>query len=590
MKKFLAILFLIFTVVSVKAQKKKPKKNVKDSVKTEVVHVVTSYIPKVSDATKLRKKPKIIFGKQSKKKPLQYTIFSAPVASTFIPKSGTVKGVDLGVKEQLYNNYIAGGFGNNNTPFFEMYLSHMSKFENEFGLYTQYISSDNTIETTPLNSEFSNFSTELFFKQKAHYFDWKINLKSERNNYNWYGIPNLPFTTNTINAIGEKQVFALFQLNGELLFDDSLINTISSSFSSFTDFFKSKETKFVLSPSFQFPLYKLGKNFNDLEVDTKIEFLSGNFVKDYTNTATINYAFINVSAHPMYRFKWNDFSFKLGTKLYFSADTENKLNDFFIYPDIRISYPVLKDQLFVYAGTSGDLYTNSYEQFVDENPFVSPTMFITTTNESYSFFGGFSGKFSNNVAFNIKGSYSNIEDKPLFIRNNSKSDGTFSSVAGVDLKGYEYGNSFAVFYDDIQTLSLLTEFTIDASKNISTGLNFRYNNYITTKQLFAYNLPNLEGNLFAFYKKDKVYAKANLFYVGKRKDLLYTGIYPSAISAVQTLKAYIDLNINGGYHFNDKFSAFLRMNNVFNTKYQRFSNFNVQGFQILAGATWKFDF
>jgi outer membrane receptor protein involved in Fe transport len=50
------------------------------------------------------------------------------------------------------------------------------------------------------------------------------------------------------------------------------------------------------------------------------------------------------------------------------------------------------------------------------------------------------------------------------------------------------------------------------------------------------------------------------------------------------------VNLNGGYHFNDKFSAFLRLNNVLNTAYQRFANFNTQGFQALAGITYKFDF
>jgi hypothetical protein len=48
--------------------------------------------------------------------------------------------------------------------------------------------------------------------------------------------------------------------------------------------------------------------------------------------------------------------------------------------------------------------------------------------------------------------------------------------------------------------------------------------------------------------------------------------------------------LNGGYHFNDRFSAFLRLNNLLHTEYQRFANFDTQGFQVLGGITYKFDF
>lgn len=73
-------------------------------------------------------------------------------------------------------------------------------------------------------------------------------------------------------------------------------------------------------------------------------------------------------------------------------------------------------------------------------------------------------------------------------------------------------------------------------------------------------------------------------------DALYNAEFPSSLSGIQTLNSFVDVNLDGGYHFNDKFSAFLKLNNVLNTNYQRFANFNTQGFQALAGFTYKFDF
>ncbi len=69
----------------------------KDTIKTEVINVVTSYTPTISDAFKIKKNPKIKLGAKTQKKRLKYQIFSAPVASTFIPKSGVAKGINMGV-------------------------------------------------------------------------------------------------------------------------------------------------------------------------------------------------------------------------------------------------------------------------------------------------------------------------------------------------------------------------------------------------------------------------------------------------------------------------------------------------------------
>ena len=111
-----------------------------------------------------------------------------------------------------------------------------------------------------------------------------------------------------------------------------------------------------------------------------------------------------------------------------------------------------------------------------------------------------------------------------------------------------------------------------------------------TNQSEAWNLPQITGEVFAKYKRNKWYAGTNIFFVSDRKDIEYAGTYPSAANNIVTLKSFVDLNINGGYHFNDKFTAFIKMNNVLNSDYQRFSKFNVQGFQVLGGISYKFDF
>ena len=90
------------------------------------------------------------------------------------------------------------------------------------------------------------------------------------------------------------------------------------------------------------------------------------------------------------------------------------------------------------------------------------------------------------------------------------------------------------------------------------------------------------------------YMGANLFYVGERKDLMsqaVQNVQPSDFpSEIITLEGYFDINAHVGYRFTNQLSFFLNANNIINNNYMRWANFQVQGFQILGGAAYKFDF
>ena len=57
-----------------------------------------------------------------------------------------------------------------------------------------------------------------------------------------------------------------------------------------------------------------------------------------------------------------------------------------------------------------------------------------------------------------------------------------------------------------------------------------------------------------------------------------------------TLDGFFDANAHVGYHINDRLSVYAKANNMASQNYERWLNYPVQGFQALAGATYKFDF
>ena len=584
MKKYSFVLILIMSLGQVFSQKK-PKK--KDSI-VEVINVITSYTPTISDAFKIKKTPKIILSNTTSKKKLSYSIFSAPVASTFVPKSGVVKGIDVGKKERLFDNYLALGFGNYTTPFLEFFLHQNRKFETDYGIYLKYTSSENGVKNTFLNNEFSTLNLGGFYLKEERGFTWKIGGNMYQKQYNWYGLPNISFDNNTINSIAAKQTYGFYEVESEVVFEDSYFDNIKGALSLFDDKFGSKEVGFLLKPSLKIPLGFISKSLSELELQTNINYLQGEFEQNYLNNSNIKYSFFNLGIHPVYRVNWNKLSIKLGSKIYLTSDIENSLTDILVYPDLEITYPVIPNLINFYAGAGGDLYMNSFQKFSEQNPFVSPTLFLTQTNEQYNLFGGINGTISSNISFNVKASYKSDEDHALFVRNNSKSNGVFN--ASTSLLGYEYGNSFNVFYDDISTLSIFGEIEIDASKRFSIGATIQTNSYSTTFQQEAWNLPKIEGAIYGKFKNNNWYANANIFFVGSRMDVQYNGTFPSTIASIESLDAFTDMNLNGGYHFSDFFSAFIKLNNILGTDYDRYANYNVLGFQVLAGITYKFDF
>ena len=584
MKKYSFVLILIMSLGQVFSQKK-PKK--KDSI-VEVINIITSYTPTISDAFKIKKTPKIILSNTTSKKKLSYSIFSAPVASTFVPKSGVVKGIDVGKKERLFDNYLALGFGNYTTPFIEFFLHQNRKFETDYGIYLKYTSSENGVKNTFLNNEFSTLNLGGFYLKEERGFTWKIGGNMYQKQYNWYGLPNISFDNNIINSIAAEQTYGFYEVESEVVFEDSYFDNIKGALSLFDDKFGSKEVGFLLKPSLKIPLGFISKNLTELELQTNINYLQGEFEQNYLNNSNIKYSFFNLGIHPVYRVNWNKLSIKLGSKIYLTSDIENSLTDILAYPDIEITYPVITNLINLYAGAGGDLYMNSFQKFSEQNPFVSPTLFLTQTNEQYNLFGGINGTISSNISFNVKASYKSDEDHALFVRNNSKSNGVFN--ASTSLLGYEYGNSFNVFYDDISTLSIFGEIEIDASKRFSIGATIQTNTYTTTFQQEAWNLPKIEGAIYGEYKNNNWYANANIFFVGSRMDVQYNGTFPSTIAGIESLDAFTDMNLNGGYHFSDFFSAFVKLNNILGTDYDRYANYNVLGFQALAGITYKFDF
>ncbi|HRM44917.1 MAG TPA: TonB-dependent receptor [Flavobacterium sp.] len=567
----IAVVLVVFLFQFSFAQKK-------EQIGTETVNVVKPYTPKISDAFKVKEIPELNEEANAKKETIKYTIFSFPVASTFTPSKGKAEGVEKEKPTQLFKNYATFGVGNYGTFIGELFVNHDLNNTDYVGGMFRHHSSEGGIKNVALENRFFDTSLDLMYGSNQKDVSYNVDLGYQNQIYNWYGLP-ANFDSTLINGINPQQTYGTISLGGNVTLNESILNKASLKYNHFSDASGSSENRFYAKPTVEFDVMDSAVKTNII-----VDYVGGSFKNNYlnTNTTRVKYGFTNFGIVPSFVMQQDDWTLNIGAGLFYSLDNVNSNNKFLVYPKINASYKVVGDLMIFYAGAEGNLEQNSYMNFVNDNPFLSPTLNIAPTDKQYDIFAGLKGKLANNVSYNLRASYVNERNKALF-RSNDYNENPGNN-------DYAYGNSFQVVYDDMKTVSLYGELKADFSKAVSFGINGTFSSYTNDFQQEAWNLPTIKINSnLDFNITKKWFAGANVFYVGERKDFQINTDF-AANAAPVTLKSYFDVNANVGYKYSDRLTAFARANNITNNAYQKWLNYPVQGFQLVLGANYKFDF
>lgn len=562
--------------------------NKQENIGTEVVNVVKPYTPTISDAFKEKEVPVITTDENAKKETVKYSILPFPVASTFAPSKGNAQGVEKGKQEKLFKNYASVGLGNYGRLNAELYLNEdLNNSDFVSGMF-RHNSSQGGMEEVVLDDFYYDTKIDLMYGSNGEEMSWNIKFGYQNQIYNWYGLPadfgsTLPFEDSRalVAGINPQQSYNTVTAGGSLAFDESIVEDVDLELTNFSDAFSSTENRFLIAPTFKFDVL-------DEAVKTKVfvDYIDGSFTNDYweTNTQDIKYGFTNVGITPSFVMKRDDWTIDIGAGLVYSMGKDNTSNKFYVYPAVTAWYNLVGDLMVFYAGANGNLKQNTYKDFVDENPYVSPTLAIGPTNEMYDVNIGLKGKLASTVSYDVKASFLYDENKAMFKSNDYTELATNAN--------YAFGNSFQVVYDDVKIMHLYGEIKADLAKGVTVEADATISSYTCKYEAEAWNLPTIELNSKVdFAITEKWLMGINLFYIGERKDQqLNADIdYVTAPGPI-TLDGYFDLNANLRYKHNDRFTAFLKVNNMLNNDYQKWMNYQVQGFQLMVGGNYKFDF
>ena len=547
-----------------------------DTIQTGVIDVVKPYTPSISDAFKVKETPTLDDTETATKKEVKYNIFSFPVASTFTPAKGKAAVVDKAKKVKLYDNYATLGVGTYTTVVGEAYLNHAIGRDQIFSAYVGHHSSQGDIENVLTDNGFSDSKLNLTYTKKDRDYSWTALGGFQYQTYNWYGLQQPLFNQATADSLDVGHSFINGYVGGDITFEDAILSSGSVLYRRFGDNLGSGENRFKANA-----IGTINIQDNDVDVEVFTDYVGGSFEKAYADPNQINYGNFQIGLAPTFQLKQDDLTVDLGVKAVYLNDTEASKSKFFIYPNIAASYRLVDEVLIAFGGVTGGLNQNSYYDFAQENPFISPNLFIAPTDQQYKAFAGIKGKLSNTMSYSVSGNYTSEKNKALYINND------ISTTS----EPYTYGNSFGLVYDDVTTFSVAGELNVDINRNFTLGIKGEYFSYDVTNQMEAWNLPDLTASVFLDYQiTEQWFAGANLFYVGERKDQFNIPNLISPNTGIVTLDSYFDANAHVGYHINDRFSVFAKANNIVGEEYTKWQNTPVQGIQFLAGATYKFDF
>lgn len=572
---YIALMLLALASSSAIAQSRK------DSLTTKVVDVVKSYAPTIADADKKREDAKIKDSLTVKKKKINYTIYSVPVASTFVPDKGRAAAIKQKiVREDYQNSYIAGGLGMLNTFYADANLNYQVNDKGRASFLLNHLSSSDDADEVIPEMNYSNSSAELRYDYQSQDVLWGINGDIGRRLHNWYGIRKNTFTRASLRGKVDEmnQIYFDYGLAAYLQWSNPYFKGLDFAIRGLSDHFQSKEINVKVQPSFEVPLTDEQK----VNANILVDYYDGSFTRKDNIINDINNRWMIFGVNPSYQLAVDNLNVKLGVSLMYVDANKSVDSKFKAYPDVEASYN-LTDSAILHAGVRGGMQQNTIEKLTKANPYIAPMQEIKPTNVQVDGFVGVNAKVGSDLQYRLKGSYRQYKEMPLFTTNNERPQ------LGVEALPYQYYNSFNLLYDEVSDFEFLAGIGGNLKDIVTFNFTGQYNNYKarTQRDKTAWNLPNVRVSLYTDFKiLPNLFTGIDLFYTGAREDLDYQ--IGSAVPEKINLSGYLDLNFHIDYTFNKNWQVFLKANNLTAQRHQNWVYYPSQSIQAFAGIKYIF--
>lgn len=567
MKKII-FLFLLLTVhYSVVIAQQKT-----GDVGDEQVTVVKAYQPALSEAIKINDVPQkdtALFSTPD----LNYTVESKKLETKYnITPIKPVKIKDESIKK-LYRGFIKGGYGNYNTPYFEVFYNALRSKEFDAGVHLRHLSSSGDIK----GYGFPGFSeNNIDFFGNKYLTDAVVSGKIgyDRDVVHYYGYsdpPHIYSKKETLHRMGT--VHGDFGVASSHNSKDRLDYKAGIGFYGYSDNIEQSETYFNIRGFVGKHLNKGHYISGDVDVDiSKAEFPGDACppgVECIQNGSPNTENRTLFSINPRYEFTKEGIIISAGANVTVeSAYDESKWH---FYPVVEAKYPLIKEELTVFGQIGGKLKKNSIRSMNAENPFLTPSPveelnILVNTDNKFDVRGGLTVKPDRELQVSAWAAFSKLSDDVFYINSLNTTGITYYSPA---------------YYDNKQ-FNLHVEAEYKNTDKFGIDLKTDYFSYNVPDSVQPWFRPEFLFTLGGNYNiANKIFTKVELFYTGSRTAVSIDG-------KGTTLKSYVDVNLGVDYRYSKNLSIFVRLNNLTATRYYIWYNYPSYKLNAMVGASYSF--
>ena len=287
-----------------------------------------------------------------------------------------------------------------------------------------------------------------------------------------------------------------------------------------------------------------------------------------------NYSVLTLN--PYYKIEREAWNVRIGVKTSLSFVHGRLANP---SPDIRAEWNAVPKSVSLYGSLTGDFEVNSLNKIYSENPYMFSDLRVKDTYTPFVFVLGVKAKPLYNLLLDAYVDLRQIDNQYFFVNKGYKLTNSLQAVPAAD--STLYTNRFNVIYSG----ATLAKLGIRANYNLQSFLNvelkYAINNWSVDNEEYAWNKPKYEMEMNTNVRVNPdLNLSANLYYEGGR----YAKLGTTAVA----MNDKVDLNLGVSYTYLNWFTAFAKINNLINHKYQNYYGYDVQGMNIMVGAAFSF--
>lgn len=486
---------------------------------------------------------------------------------------------------QLYRGYAKVGGGSRLMGLGEVYYNSLRSRKYNWGVHAKHLSEWGQIpDVAP--SQYDRTNAKVFGTVQERRYSYGGELGYQNYGLHYYGFENPNADRDSISQRYQSIDFSGFF--DSHVKDSAMLNyRVGLDYANFMDQkpsvdslsqWRGRENYVGLRTSWQ---YNMSNNvlLSNLRADLNVLYNDFRYGIEDSALTVLDTGFVSsntvIQLRPVTSFYGMNkkLHFKVGGELAIDIHDVTRAS---LYPIAEVKYSLFDDLFIPYAGVEGGLQQQRFSKLARENEFIGSNVQLDNL-ERYEFHFGIKGTLSSKMSFNVGASFSNNRNQALFVN-----DTVYSS-----------GNQFSVIYDTINTTTISGSLSYQQSEKLKIDGIARFHSYQARNNAFAWNLPQLEFIARGHYNiADKLIARIDFTLETGRQarvfDATLDGVQEQDGQLYKSLGVIADANIGAEFRYTKRISIFANFNNVAAQRYKRWYGFPVQGFQFMAGATFRF--